>query len=227
KALARSLNWENPMGKPIWYGGEMRTVIGVADDFHNKSLHNLIEPIVFLYEDEYARKLLVKSSTIDATFIQTTWKDFYPASPFSLTYFDQFIDEMYQNENQLIQLFSFFSFISVLLCCTGLFALFSFHVLQRYKEISIRKILGANAWSLFKSITKDFSLVAILSIVLAIPIAWTLLSSWLELFSYNVNIGIDIYLVAGLVILLASLLVIAFHLYKILKVNPVDALKSE
>ncbi|MEO0339952.1 MAG: ABC transporter permease, partial [Bacteroidota bacterium] len=224
-ALAKSLNWKNPIGKSITYGGEKRTVIGMVKNFHNKSLHNIIEPIVFLYEPSAARSLLVKTKLSDIDLIKTTWSQLYPDQPFSLSYFDQFIGAMYTQETQLMRVFQFFTIIALLLCSTGLFALFSLHVLQRTKEMSVRKVLGANARQLLQSITKSYSTVAVIAMIIALPTAWLLIKKWLEAFSYRVTIGPDIFLLASLLILLISMLVIARHIAKVLKVDPAVELK--
>ncbi len=227
ETLAKSLNWDQPLGNKMWYGGEMKQVIGVVSNFHNKSLHNLIEPIVFQYETSYATKILLKTRSSDIDIIKSAWNRFYPDSPFSLTYFDQFIEALYQKEHQLAQVFGFFSLVSMMLCAMGLFALFSLHVLQKTKEMSIRKVLGANYSNLLQSITKHYSTVAILSISTAIPISWYVLTRWQSEFSYKVPLGFGVYFFPGLILLSASLVVIAYHLVKLLHINPVDALKNE
>lgn len=227
EALAKSLNWEEPLGREIWYGGERRKVIGLIKNFHNKSLHNLIEPIVFLYEHQYANNLLIKAPPTEVNAIKSAWDSFYPEAPFSVTYFDQFIGSMYEKEHRLTQLFWLFSVISMMLCAMGLFALFSLHVQQKTREISIRKVLGANYSNLLKSIIKNYRTVLILPIVVAFPIAWFLVRRWLSEFSFNVPVGFEVYLLSGFIILSASFAVIAYHLLKVLKVDPVIALKSE
>jgi putative ABC transport system permease protein len=134
---------------------------------------------------------------------------------------------MYEKEEQLGQLFRFFSTVSLMLCSMGLFALFSLHVLQKTKEMSIRKVLGANYLNLIKTITRNYSTITILSIGVAIPIAWYCVTMWLAEFSYNVQVGFGIYFFSGFVILLTSFIVIAYHIFKILNINPVDTLKNE
>ena len=227
QALANALNWKNPLGKKIWYGDDAKEVIGVVKNFHNKSLHNIIEPIVFLFDTNYANHLLIKTQSTDLQEVKSSWAKFYPQTPFSLRYFDQFIGAMYEKENRLALLFRIFSTISLLLCATGLFALFSLHILQRTKEMSIRKVLGANHLNLLKSITKHFRNIIFLSLLIAIPFAWWLVKNWLNEFSYKVQVGVDVFLISGMMILLISFLVITFHVLKILRVNPVESLKHE
>ncbi len=227
EALARSLNWEKPLGKEIGYGGEKRKVIGVVKDFHNKSLHNLIEPIVFLFETEQPNHLLVKASPIELTAIQSEWHEFYAGTPFSVTHFDRFIGNMYDKEKQLSQLFQFFSIISLLLCYMGLFALFSLQVQQRTKEMGVRKVLGAELGNLFSAIIKNYGRVVSFSIMAAMPIGWYLVQVWLAEFSFSATVGFGMYLLAGFIVISTSLLVISYHLIKIVNVNPALALKHE
>ncbi len=227
EALARSLNWEKPLGKEIGYGGEKRKVIGVVKDFHNKSLHNLIEPIVFLFDTEQPNNILVKTSLNELTAIQSEWHEFYSGAPFSMTHFDRFIGNMYNKEKQLTQLFQFFSFISLLLCYMGLFALFSLHVQQRTKEMSVRKVLGAELGNLIAAIIKNYGRIVIFSIIAAMPIGWYLVKAWLAEFSFSANVGLGVYLLAGFIVSSTSILVISYHLIKIVNVNPALALKHE
>ncbi|NRB53711.1 MAG: ABC transporter permease [Saprospiraceae bacterium] len=227
ETLARSLNWEKPLGREIGYGGEKRKVIGVVKDFHNKSLHNLIEPIVFLFETAQPNNLLVKASATELTTLQSEWQEFYIGAPFSVTHFDRFIGNMYDKEKQLTQLFQFFSFISLLLCYMGLFALFSLHVQQRTKEMSVRKVLGAELGNLFAAIIKNYGRIVFFSMLASIPIGWYLVKVWLAEFSFSAQVGLGVYLLAGFIVISTSLLVISYHIIKIINVNPVLALKHE
>lgn len=227
ETLARSLNWEKPLGKEIGYGGEKRKVIGVVKDFHNKSLHNLIEPIVFLFETEQPNNILVKASATELSAIQSEWQEFYAGAPFSATHFDRFIGNMYNKEKQLSQLFQFFSIISLLLCYMGLFALFSLHVQQRTKEMSVRKVLGAELGNLFATIIKNYSRIVIFSVLVAMPVGWYLVKAWLAEFSFSAHVGLSVYLLSGVIVISTSLLVISYHLFKIVNIDPAMALKHE
>jgi len=226
-ALAKSLNWENPMGKTVWYGEHPRKVIGVVKNFHNKSLHNLIEPIVFIYDENYSSNLLVKTQTSNVDIIKSLWGEFFPDTPFELTYFDQFIDSMYAKEDHLVKLLGFFSMVSLALCCMGLFAVFSLHVLQKTKEMSIRKVLGANSINLLKSVTRSYMAITLLAIGIAIPIAWYFMNNWLNEFSYKIQMDLFIFILSASLILFMSCIALMYHVIKVLKVNPVDSLKYE
>lgn len=227
EALAKSLNWQHPLGKKIGYDNQQREVIGVVKNFHNKSLHNLIEPIVFMFNTRYATNLLVKTRSSDLSMIKAAWADFFPNIPFSHTYFDQFIDAMYTKENGLARLLSIFSIISLALCCMGLFAVFSLHILQTTKEMSIRKILGANAIQLLTSVTGSYVIIALIATGIAIPAAWFLINNWLDGFSYRIQLNPIIFMGSISLILLASLMTILYHVIKLCNADPVGALKYE
>ncbi|NQZ78850.1 MAG: ABC transporter permease [Ekhidna sp.] len=227
ESLAQSLNWKNPLGQKIWYGDEAREVIGVVKNFHNKSLHNMIEPVVFLFDLNYASNLLVKATPAEVPQIEATWASIFPNVPFSLSYFDRFIDDLYAKEHQMVQLFSFFSVVSLALCCMGLFATFSLHAFQKVKEMSIRKVLGAGAVSILKSTLSSYATTAFIAIGLALPLAWYLLTLWLEGFSYKIQINPVLFILSSGLVLLMALLAVAYHLKRVLDVNPADSLSHE
>jgi len=227
EALAKSLNWENPIGKTVWYGEHPRKVIGVVHNFHNKSLHNVIEPIVFIYDENYSSNLLVKTQTSNVNIIKSVWAEFFPDTPFTLTYFDQFIDAMYSKEYHLVKLIGFFSIVSLILCCMGLFAIFSLHVLQKMKEMSIRKVLGANSMNLLKSVTKSYMTITLLAIGTAIPIAWFFMNNWLNEFSFRIQLDPIIFILSTFIVLFMSCIALMYHIFSVLNINPVDSLKHE
>lgn len=227
QALANSLRWVNPLGQTIYYGAKPRTVIGVVQNFHNKSLHNAIEPIIFIHDEAYSSKLLVKTSVANVGLVETAWADFFPNTPFALSRFDQFIDAMYTKEDHLAKLLGFFSLISLGLCCMGLFAIFSLHLLQKTKELSIRKVLGANAWHLIRTTTQSYLGIAVLAIGVAIPVAWYLMENWLSGFSYRISVDALVFIGSAALILGMSGLTLLYHILKSVWVNPVTALQSD
>ncbi len=230
ESLARSLNWQDPIGKELFagYGGEEpKKVIGVVRNFHNKSLHNVIEPIVFIYDEHWSSNLLVKTELSNMDAVKSFWADHFPETPIELTFFDRFIDSLYTREDHLVKLLSFFSVLSLALCCMGLFAVFSLHVLQKNREMSIRKVLGANAADILRTITGRYAIIALLAVGIAVPVAGFLMDKWLNAFSYKVSLDPLVFIVSTFVVLLAGGVAIMYHVVKVLHVNPVDALKHE
>jgi putative ABC transport system permease protein len=227
ESLVNSLNWDNPLGKTISYGENTMEIIGVVKNFHNKSLHNIIEPIVFMYDLNYPTNLLVKSKPENSVIIGSVWSDFFPDEPLSIAYFDQFIESMYAKEDQLARLLSVFTIVSLILSCMGLFAVFSLQVIHKTKEMSVRKVLGANPLNLFSSITSNYFKVALISILTSIPLALLFTQKWLQEFSYRIQIDPFIFILSAGLILFTGFIAILYHLLKILTVNPVDSLKYE
>jgi len=227
QALARSMNWEHPVGEEIYYGNKPRKVIGVVQNFHNKSLHNLIEPIVFLYNVEYASKLLVSTGENSGGFIHTIWKKHFPETSLSVGYFDQFIDSMYQNEVALMQLLTFFSFVSLSLCLMGLFAIFSFQVVLKHKEMSIRRILGAGALQIVKSSARPFFWFIAIGICLAFPLDYWALQLWLQDYSYKINQEPVIFAATAFIVLALSYIIVSYHTGKVIRTNPALVLRDE
>ena len=227
QSLAKSFSWENPIGKIIWYGAQPKEGIGVVQDFHNKSLHNLLEPIVFVYVENYSLNRIVKTRRVDANSIKSVWVDLFPDTPFELTYFDQFIDAMYSKEDNLAKLLGFFCLVSLILSSTGLFAIFSLNVLQRTKEMCIRKVLGANGFNLIKTITKSYIFITLFAIGIAIPFAWYFMENWLTGFSYKIQQDPLISVLSAAILLFASCVALSYHVVTALKANPVDSLKYD
>jgi putative ABC transport system permease protein len=134
---------------------------------------------------------------------------------------------MYTKEDDLSKLLGFFSLVSLGLCCMGLFAIFSLHLLQKTKELSIRKVLGANAFHLIRTTTKSYVALTVLAIGVAIPVAWYIMDNWLTGFSYRIAMDALVFIGSAALILLMSGTTLLYHILKSLRVNPVESLKSE
>jgi len=134
---------------------------------------------------------------------------------------------MYLKEDNLVKLLGFFSIVSLVLCCMGLFATFSLHVLQKTREMSIRKVLGANSIDLLKAITRNYITITLLAIGIAIPIGWLLMSNWLSEFSYRIQMDASVFILTASIVLSASFITFVYHVIRIVRVNPVDSLKYE
>lgn len=229
ETLARSLNWTNPLDQEIWYGngGKPRKVIGVVKNFHNKSLHHLIEPIVFIYDENYSSNLLVKTQPSNAGLLRLAWEDFFPETRFSLSFFDDFLRAQYLKEDKLVRLLSLFSVLAVIISAMGLFAIFSLNVTQKIREIGIRKVLGAGLMDLVNVIGKKYFVIILLAAALTIPVSWYFMNYWLTSFAYRIDIDPAVFVVATTVILLVCLITMLYHVHKITRANPAEILKDE
>ena len=224
ESLVKALNWSDPLSEQF---GDGKKVIGVVKSFHNKSLHNVIEPVVFQYDENYASNLLVKTHLLNQNEVEGVWQDFFPDTPVSVTYFDRFINAMYAKEERLIRLLNFVSLISLVLSCMGLFATFSIYLLQKTKEISIRKVLGAGISNILRLLTKSYILMVVIAVVIAIPISWLYLNYWLTGFSYKVEINPMIIVGSSFLVLSIGLIAISHLIIKMLNINLTETLRYE
>jgi len=242
EAGVKSLGWtENPIGKKIHWGfdlekkgGRMLKVIGVVKDFHFRSLHNPIEPIIlFIGEDSPFLGLLsirITGENVRETldFIGEKWNEFGAKRPFDYTFLGESMDEMYQAEDKLARIFRIATILTIFVALLGLLGLSSFVTEQRYKEIGIRKILGASVGNVVGLLIREFVLLIIIAFIIAIPVAWWRLDVWIDsTFIYRDNINWIIFVLAGIIALIVGLLTMSFYVLRAASSNPVDAIKYE
>lgn len=226
-------NNEDAIGKNFTYGGRRGKLIGVFNDFHFESMHQKIVPLVLLVprnQNNYGNiSMKIAGNNIQATlgFIETTWKKFLPEVPYQFTFLDENFDRLYQAEERQGTLFTIFACIAIFIACLGLFGLSAFAITQRIKEIGIRKVLGANVSTIVTLLSKDFLKLVAIAAVIAFPVAWYAMSTWLQDFAYRINIPVWIFLVAGILAALVALVTISFQAIKAALANPVKSLRTE
>ncbi len=224
---------EDAVGKPFGYGGIDGQLIGVFNDFHFESMHQTIVPMVLLMPrtPNFYGNISVKISgaNIAATLehMEKTWKKFQPESPYSYTFMDERFDRIYQSESRQATIFTVFAFIAIFIACLGLLGLSAFAISQRLKEIGIRKVLGASIGNIVGLLSKDFLKLVVLAALIAFPVAWYAMRSWLNDFAYRINIPWWIFLVAGLVAAAVALITISFQAVRAATANPVKSLRTE
>ena len=233
EAAVRKTGWDSPIGKKFSAitRNDEGSVIGVVKDFHFKSLHKKIEPLVLYIKPESFNYLSVRirpsniSGTLD--FIKERWNEFSPNRPFEYFFFDEYFDRLYKAEEKLGKIFGSFSLLAIFIACLGLFGLASFATEQRTKEIGIRKVLGASISGIVLLLSKDFTKLVIVSNLIAWPIAYWAMSRWLQDFAYRINIGLGTFLLAGAIALVIALLTVSLQAIKAALANPVEALRYE
>ena len=240
ETAVKTLDWEDdPIGKKIQYGfdlegdpGRIMKVIGVVKDFHYRSLHNKIEPIIFFISDVPRYILTVRlkegkeKEAID--FIEEKWNAFGAGRPFDYRYITQILEEQYEGEKKIGVIFNLATIITIFIALLGLLGLSSFVTEQRTKEIGIRKILGASVGSILSLLYKEFILLILIAFVIAVPVAWWRLDIWLnDSFIYHTSLNWIYFLLAGLMAFLVGMLTISFYIVKAATSNPVDAVKWE
>lgn len=206
-------------------------IVGVMKDFHFSSMHDKIGPVVLFNSPQYFGSVMVRvgpgkiSSAIGQ--ISNVWKNFAPMRPFNYSFLDEEYDAMYRTEQRLGTLMSVFCGFAILITCLGLLGLMAFIVAQRTKEVGIRKVLGASILNITTTLSKDFLLLVIIAIVIATPIAWYFMHSWLQDFAYRINIKWYIFLAAGVIAMVIAFVTISFQTIKAAIANPVKSLRTE
>jgi putative ABC transport system permease protein len=230
-ALAR-IGYKDAIGQPIEFWGTKGKIIGVLKDFHFNSLHVPIEPLIIRLDDNhdggYALIRTQAGKTGEALAgLEKLSKELNPQFPFSHQVADEEYEFLYAKEKIIQSLSNYFAFLGIFISCLGLLGLVMFTAGQRAREISIRKVLGANTASLFALLSKDFVWLVGIAMVIASPLAWWAMSNWLENFEYRIPIHWTIFGFAGLAAVVIALGTISFQAFKAAIANPVKSLRSE
>ncbi|WP_207491514.1 ABC transporter permease [Aridibaculum aurantiacum] len=232
EAAAKALGWtpEEAVGKIVAKNREGK-VRGVIKDFHFRSFHETINPLLIFLDHRMAQVMLVKvsSENLKATIdhLQTTWKSRISHRPFEYHFLDEEFQEMYKAEQQTGIVFTTFSTLAILLACLGLFALSAFELVKRTKEIGIRKVLGASISDLVRLLTKDFLKLVAIAFVIAVPVSWYLSNEWLHEFTYRINLEWWMFIAAGVCAIAITLITVSYQAIKSSFTNPVKSLRSE
>ena len=232
ETAARDLGWEEPVGRKLYAQGKEWTVIGVTRDFHFESLHREIDPLVFMYHgnrqiDYFSIKVSPSDILSTIGFIEEKWKKFSPEFPFQYAFLDERIDRIYKAEQKLGQSFNIFTFIALSIACLGLIGLASFITEQKRKEISIRKILGADFQSIIVLLAREYMKCIAAASVIAWPISYFVMSRWLQNFAYRINIGLWTFILSGALALIIALFTVSYQSFKAAFANPADSLRYE
>ena len=239
ETAAAQIGWENPIGKQIRYpGGNMEyyTVVGILKDFNLESLHTPIEPFALFAEESksYDTRTSFISLKISGEHtkkvigqVQDLWESYLESTPFEYSFLDEDLAYAYQEDQRLASLFTGFSILAIFVACLGLFGLIAFTAQQRTKEIGVRKVLGASVSSIVKLLAINFLKLVLLALILAVPVAWLAMDSWLQDFAYRIDIPIWAFLAAGALALAIALITVSFQAIKAAIANPVKSLRTE
>ena len=235
EAAAKALGFEKPyVGKRVTFPGGREfylNIIGVIKDFHYQSLHHQVKPLILGLQNLYRTYVAVRIQPYNVTetveFIGKTWNKYIPYKPFDYFFFDDDYNKLYQQEQRTEKLFTIFSIVAIFIASLGLFGLVSFTTQQRTKEIGIRKVLGASVTNIVLQLSKQITIWIVFANIIAWPIGWYFMSNWLHNFAYTINIGLWVFLLAGIITLFIALITISFKAIKAASADPVKALKYE
>jgi putative ABC transport system permease protein len=227
---AKILGIKNPIGEIITtIQGSKLNIIGVVKDFHFKPLHYKIEPLIMHIGTSNTFFIRMKSGKITSTIesVKKIYNSFKPDIPLDFHFLEDDFDKLYRTEQRMSKIFSYFSFLAIIISCLGLIGLSSFMTERRTKEIGIRKSNGAKSNEIFFLLSKEYIIWVSISIIIACPIAWFAMDKWLQNFAYRINISWWVFALAGIVALLIALLTVSYQSYKAAGKNPVEALRYE
>jgi putative ABC transport system permease protein len=207
------------------------TIIGVVQSFHHQGLQKAIDPQLILLRPNTRSSYSIKLSSSDMSksvaTIQAVWSNYFPNDPFNYFFLDDFYNGQYKADQQFGEVFTLFAMLAILIACFGLLGLSSYNILQRTKEVGIRKVLGASTQSVVYILSKDFLMLVLVAFVLAVPVTWFIMHKWLEDFAYRINIGWWVFAAAGMLSVLIALVTISFQAIKAAIANPVKSLRTE
>lgn len=239
ETAAKSMGWKNPIGKHITYHGgndTKFTVVGILKDFNTESLHEVVAPFALFYTTSktYTTNtsyvtVRVKPGDYAKTIaaITAVWKKFKPDSPFEYSFMDEDFDELYKADQTMGKVFGTFACISIAVACLGLLGLAMYTAERRTKEIGIRKVLGASVENIVTMLSKDLLKLVIVASVIAFPVAWYAMSTWLQNFAYPTDMNWWIFGMAALITMIIALATVSFQSIKAAIRNPVNSLRSE
>lgn len=234
ECFVRELGLTSPVGYVFQregpWGPRNYEIGGVVKDFHFRSLHHKISPIMFIQtRPMYLANIKVQPTELPTTIavIEKAWKKVYGDKAFTYTFLDETFDQQYKNDEQLATVTIWFTCLTLVIACLGLFALSSFMITRRTKEIGIRKSLGASVKSIYALLSWDFLKWIALAVAVACPIGWYITSLWLRGFAYHVQLGADIFIIASALAFAVALLTVTWQSVKAASANPVNSLRTE
>ena len=226
----KTMGLQNPIGKTVNLFGEPKEIIGVVKDFHFESFYENVKPFFFRTMPK-AKNIVVKidGSSIKETIahIERVYGNFNEGVPFDYRFLDEDFQKLYVSEQRVATLSRYFAVLAILISCLGLFGLATFTAERRRKEIGIRKVLGQSAMDITLMLSKEFTRLVIVSILIALPASYWLTSDWLSDFAYRIPLSFWYFAGAGIIALLISILTVGSQAIKAANLNPVDGLREE
>ena len=234
RSAAKLLGFRSPedaIGKSILRGQRKWDVVGVVEDYHQKSLRHPLEPMIFMpfYSTNSEISVKLTPGDLPGTIaqIKKKYESFFPGNLFDYNFLDETFNRQYENDQLFGKAFGIFAGLAIFVACLGLLGLTMFATIQRTKEIGVRKVLGASIPSIVLLLSKSFFKLILLSAVIAFPLAWWAMNTWLQDFAFRVNIGWWIFILAGASALLIALTTISFQAIKAALANPAKSLRTE
>ena len=235
ESFVKKAGWKNPIGQTVnffYNNNEKYHVIGVVKDYHYQALNQKIGPQLFTMKNDnrygmFNIKIKPGSATESLKFIQRTFHQFFPLSPYSYVFKDEEKLKAYESEAKWKQIILFGSILTIFISCIGLFGLSVLSAEKRTKEIGIRKVLGASVNHVVTILSGDFLKLVLIALVIAIPLAWITANKWLQNYPYRITLNWWMFVIASLLVVLVALTTVSFQAIKAAMANPAKSLRSE
>ena len=233
RAMAEALDFMDPklaIGEKVIQGDTFE-VVGILENYHQMSLKEAVSPLVFRYTPRFSQFFAFKVDNDNykeiLSSLEGPWKTFFPGNPMDYFFLDQFFNRQYEHDKQFGAVFSLFTGLAIFIACLGLFGLASFMTIQRTKEIGIRKALGSTSTNIVLLLSKGFIQLVLIANLIAWPLAWWIMNSWLQSFPYRIEVNPLLFIVAGAGVVIIAFISVGFQTVKAAKVNPAQTLKYE
>ncbi|WP_339877507.1 ABC transporter permease [uncultured Algoriphagus sp.] len=230
EAAVQTIGFQDPVGQIVNLWGEDREVIGVVKDFHFESLKEEVKPAFLKYDPGFAQKVMVRIESNDQNASIAGITEVYEkftGQPLSYSFMDEDYQSLYASEQRVSDLAKYFGTTAIFLSCLGLFGLAAFTAEKRKKEIGVRKVMGASLVSILTLVSKDFIALILVSILIAVPVAWYFANSWLQSYAFQTDLSWWIFAGSGVLLIVISLITVGYQAYKAASANPVESLRSE
>jgi putative ABC transport system permease protein len=208
-------------------------IIGVMEDYHQTSLKEEIKPTLFeMSKDANQYKFIIASVSTEnfsetLASVEKAWKQLVNDTPFEYLFLNESIQKQYDEDRRVSRIITSFTIIAMFISCLGLYGLSSFMAERRFKEIGVRKVMGASVNQIVRLMSKEFVKLIIIAFIISVPLAWYAMDKWLESFAYKISIDGMVFVYAGATALIIALLTVSFESIKAATTNPVDSLRNE
>lgn len=222
---------EQALGKQIDFWGKVYTIIGVVDNYHQQSLHDAYDAMIFRCIPDIRGDVSIRLNTSNlqqtiAT-LKSNWKTFFPGDQFDYFFLDQHFNDQYHADHQFGTVFGIFTLIAIMVACLGLFGLVSFTIVQRTKEIGIRKVLGATVNNILNLLYKDFAALIIVAFFVSAPLGWYAINKWLDTYAFKIHISWLLFTLPFVMVMIVAFATVSYLSVKAATMNPVKSLKTE
>ncbi len=231
KRAAEAMGLEDPIGAEISQWNTKGRVIGVVNDFHSRSMHEAIDPIIFMFRPQWTGRVFIKYNGANTQEVlqrlEEIYKKYNPQYPIAYTFMDDDFEKLYNNERVTSSLALSFTVMAIIISGLGLLGLAAYTAERKRKEISIRKTMGASVTGIVTMMSTDFVKLSLIAAVIGCPIAYYLMTKFLEGYAYHADLEWGLFVLTAICVLLISLTTVIFQVAKAAVANPIDALRNE